>query len=409
VAIDPWVGHARRISAALSRPELTRSEATVVVTQGTRYGVTSEGFTTVAPIQAAEVRLVAETQADDGMPLRDVASTHARTVAALPSPESLVAQARELAAGLVALKAAPAGEAYSGPVLVEGQAAAELVAQTLMPLFLAQRPPEADPQLMSMLGRGMPAPFLTRVGSRVLPDGFTVRDTPSLALFEGREVAGAYAVDDEQVPSQDVLLAEKGQLKTLLTSRTPQKGFPASNGHGRAGAAQAGVFQVESATAVAADALKQQYLERLKTEGRPFGYIVRGLAPAPSMMGGEPDEMRMVMGPGGPGPAPGPAIVRAYRVSAADGSETLVRGLRFGTVAHGAFRDIVEASRERRLHSVKASLPQPLQMAAMIQGGGPPPEVVVSLITPNLLFGELEIEKPDRPFQRPPIAPSPLR
>jgi hypothetical protein len=116
-----------------------------------------------------------------------------------------------------------------------------------------------------------------------------------------------------------------------------------------------------------------------------------------------------MMGPGGPGPAPGPSIVRAYRVSAADGAETLVRGLRFGTVAHGAFRDIVEASKERRLHSVKASLPQPLQMAAMIQGGGPPPEVVFSLITPDLLFGELEIEKPDRPFQRPPIAPSPLR
>jgi hypothetical protein len=32
---------------------------------------------------------------------------------------------------------------------------------------------------------------------------------------------------------------------------------------------------------------------------------------------------------------------------------------------------------------------------------------VVSLIVPHLIFGELEIEKPDRPFQRPPIVPAP--
>ena len=45
---------------------------------------------------------------------------------------------------------------------------------------------------------------------------------------------------------------------------------------------------------------------------------------------------------------------------------------------------------------------------AMMQGGGPASEPVVSVIAPNLLFAELEIQKPDRPFQRPPIVPSPL-
>ena len=408
-AADAWVGHARQISAALVRPELSRSEVVVVVTQGTRYAVTSEGFTTVAPIQAAEVRMMAETQASDGMPLRDASTAFARTPAGLPAVAALVDQARELAAGLVALKAAPVGEAYTGPVLVEGQAASELLAQTLVPLFLAQRPPDVDnPQMASMIGRGAPAPFLTRVGNRVLPDGFNASDTPSIATFEGREVAGAYAVDDEGIPAQDVVLCDKGVLKTLLTSRTPVRGLLTSNGHGRAGTAQAGVFQLQSASAVPSATLKQQYLDRLKAEGRPFGFIVRTLAPAGPSLGGDPDDMRMMIGPRGPGPAPGPAIVRAYKVSA-DGTETLVRGLQLGTVPHTAFRDIVEASSERRLHSFRASLPGPLQMAAMFSGGGPPPEAVVSVIAPNLLFGEQELEKPDRPFQRPPIAPSPLR
>ena len=47
-------------------------------------------------------------------------------------------------------------------------------------------------------------------------------------------------------------------------------------------------------------------------------------------------------------------------------------------------------------------------MMAFFQGGGSTGESVVSLIAPSLLFGELEIEKPDRPFQRPPIVPPPL-
>ena len=84
VAADAWLAHVRTLSEALARPELTRSDVSLTVTQGTRYSVNSEGFTTVAPIQTAQVRLSAETQAEDGMPLRDALTAEARTVAGLP-------------------------------------------------------------------------------------------------------------------------------------------------------------------------------------------------------------------------------------------------------------------------------------------------------------------------------------
>jgi hypothetical protein len=229
-----------------------------------------------------------------------------------------------------------------------------------------------------------------------------------MARFENQEVAGAYAVDEEGVPAQDVTLCEKGVLKTLLTSRTPQKGFVTSNGHGRGGVPSAGVFQLQSASAVAASALKEKYLVRLKADGRPFGYIVRGLAaggPGGQVDADDPMAAMMMMRGGASGPS-GPAIVRAYRVTP-DGAETLVRGLQFDKVPHAAFRDILDASSERSLYSYRAVLPPTMQMMAMMRGG-PPSEVIVSLIAPNLLFEELEIEKPDRPFQRPPIVPSPL-
>ena len=144
-AADAWVAHARAVSAALARPELTRNEATSR-DAGRALRVNSEGFTTVAPLQ----------QRGCGCPPRHRPPTACRC-ATCPrtrddrrpaAPAELVARARELAAGLAALRAAPVGDDYTGPVLVEGQAAAELLAQTLVPLFLRLRPPEPEnPQM----------------------------------------------------------------------------------------------------------------------------------------------------------------------------------------------------------------------------------------------------------------------
>jgi len=40
----------------------------------------------------------------------------------------------------------------------------------------------------------------------------------------------------------------------------------------------------------------------------------------------------------------------------------------FDAVSHATFRDILEASSERRLHSCRATLPSSMQMMAMMQG-----------------------------------------
>ena len=210
---------------------------------------------------------------------------------------------------------------------------------------------------------------------RVLSDAFTVSDTPSLEQFDGRPVPGAYAADDEGVRPKDVTLVEKGRLVTLLTSRTPQKNLLQSNGHGRAGGAQAGVFQMESAQAVPAAELKTKYLELLKAQDKAFGYIVRGVA--------NPNEIAVGGGPGGP------FILQAVKVTP-DGKEELVRGLRFGTVPSTAFRDLVEASRERVLYTYRSSSTE-----------------AVSVIVPNVMFEELEIQKSTDILQKPPIVPAP--
>jgi hypothetical protein len=219
-------------------------------------------------------------------------------------------------------------------------------------------------------------PFLSRIGLRVLTDSFAMSDTPSLKEFGGRPVPGAYLVDDYGIHPKDVTLVEKGRLVTLLTGRAPLRGLPQSNGHTRGGDVQAGVIQLQSSDAVSAAELKRKYLDLLKTQGKEFGYIVRGVAnPADA--------------PGG-GPGAGPMITAAVRVNL-DGDEQLVRGLRFGAIAPPVFRDLLDASRERTLYSFRATSTD-----------------AVSVIVPNLIFEELEIQRTREITQKPPLVPSPF-
>ena len=396
----------RAVSAALEAPEITGNEVTFYAMRGVRTFVNSEGATVVTPLQSAGVRVSADTQAADGMPLRDLFSEVARSPEGLPPAATLVARARELVTGLAALRAAPLGDDYTGPVLVEGQAASELLAQTLVPLFLSLRPPEAaNAQMAAAIARTPSSPYLTRIGSKALPEALTISDTPSLAQFQGREAPGAYAVDDEGVAAQDVTLCEKGVVKTLLTSRTPQRGLLQSNGHSRGGLAQAGVFQLEWNGAVPTAELRQRFLARLKQEGRPFGYILRAMGP---YLAAAPDPQMMMRGgmpPQGPASA---AVIRAFKVTP-DGAETLVRGLQLGEITHNTWRDLADASSDRTLYSYRGTLPPQMRRFVLPTPGVSAGDAAVSVIAPNLLFGELEVQKTDAAFPRLPIVASPLQ
>ncbi len=346
------------------------SEVSVTQLNGTRYFLNSEGFKTVAPIQISALSMFAEAQAGDGMPVRQTFTTVERTVAELPSAAELVARAKALSTAVTAIRVAPIGEDFAGPVLLEGVGSSQFIAETLVPMMQARRPPDAENPRMV---QGTASPFLNRTGLRVMADAFIARDTPSLTLFEGKPVAGSYAVDDEGVRAKDVTLVDKGRLVTLLTSRTPQKHFLQSNGHGRSGTVLAGVFELESALAIPAPELKKKYLALLQAQDKKFGYIVRGVRSD---------------GQGGVG---GPGIDSIVKVTL-DGQETPVRGMRFGSVAPTTFRDLAEASIERSVFSYRAG-----------------PTAAVSVIAPSLIFEELEIQRVRDILQKPPVVPSPLK
>ena len=350
-------------------PDIDLSESAITQVRGTRYYLNSEGSRSVTPIAIAALMMYAEGHAADGMAVRRTFSTVERSVADLPSAEQLASRARELSTEMLAARVAPIGEDFAGPVLIEGIGGPQFIAETLVPLMQARRPPDAENPRMA---QNWTSPFLNRTGLRVMADAFMARDTPSMRTFEGRPVAGSYAVDDEGVRAKDVSLVEKGRLVTLLTSRTPQKHFPRSNGHGRAGTVLAGVFQIESTQPIPAGELKQKYLALLAAQEKTFGYIVRGVRP----------EGQGNLGPG---------IDSIVKVTP-DGRETPVRGMRFGDVPPTAFRDLAEASSERLVYSYR--------------GGA---TAIVSVIAPSLIFEELEVLRVRDILQKPPVVPSPLK
>jgi predicted Zn-dependent protease len=368
-----WPERTRQISTVFKDfPMIENGEASVADTRGTRYYLNSEGTKVVAPIEIASVRVVAEARADDGNMVRDLFTLVEKQLADLPPVSELVARARQTAERVKAQRTAPIGEEYTGPVLLEGQASAELVAQALVPALQARRGSESAGRGG---GRGGPppvTPFHRRIGLRVLTEPFSVSDTPSLREFNGRPVPGSYQVDDYGIRAKDVSLVEKGRLVTLLTGRAPLRGLLKSSGHTRGGDVLASVLQVQSSEAIPASELKGKYLELLKTQDRSSGYIIRSIANPNDASGGG-----------------GAVLLDVVKVSR-DGKEEVVRGVRLGGAAPAAFRDLLDASRERTLHSYRGTNTD-----------------AVSIIAPNLIFEELEIVQAREVTQKLPVVPAP--
>ena len=244
VAVDPWLAHVRTLSdrAGPARADplrgvdhrRPRARATASTARASRRWRRSR-----RPRCGSRPRRRPKTACR----CATASTVHARTVAGLPAPADLATRARELAAGLVALRKAPVGEAYTGPVLVEGQAAVRAARPDAGPAVPdAARAGDGEPADVRPRWANAPSsPFLTRVGNRVLPESFTAtRHARRWRSSRAGRWRAPTRVDDEGIPAQDVTLCEKGLLKSLLTSRTPQKGFLTSNGHGRGGIAAGG-------------------------------------------------------------------------------------------------------------------------------------------------------------------------
>jgi len=216
------------------------------------------------------------TQATDGMHLdRSYASTGV-TLADLDSPEAFRQQAIKLISSLTDLRNAPlVDEEYHGPVLLSSDAGADTLRSLLAAGVAATRP---------RLGTGARTngPFASSLHGHILPDSFDVLDDPALKTYEGRDLDGAYDVDDEGVAAQPVKIVTEGRLDNYLIGRSPVRDFPESNGHGRAGAAGParpfiGVLKVTDRNGLSENELTARLIALAKERGLKSAYFVSTL------------------------------------------------------------------------------------------------------------------------------------
>jgi hypothetical protein len=384
-------------------PEIMDSSVEIVAGQGTSYYINSEGAIQRTPDQLSELRVRAMTQTSDGMVLRSGMTLGADNVALLPSEDEIRKAVRQLAEDLRALTGAPVGEDYSGPVLFEPAAAAQLFAQALGDNVRATRRPVSDP--------GRPAPYVpsefeSKIGSRVLPEWMDVLDDATQTDWHGHNLFGHYEADMEGVPPKPVNLVEKGILKTFLLTRQPVKSFGESNGHARlvgsydVRSAAIGNLFVRASQAKPLPELKKQLIEICKERSKPYGLLIRKLDFPSPMSAQEFQTIAAGSMQGGGGAHPISPPLLAYRVYP-DGREQLIRGLRFRGFSSRLLRDIIAASDDDYvLNFVNNGLP----FALIGAGGYVAPSTVVA---PGVLFDELEFERPQEERSKPPLAPAP--
>jgi hypothetical protein len=404
LAIDEeeWVKRVRSLSGIFDRyPEVRSSSVDLEAGMGGVYLVNSEGTEIRIPEGTTYLRVRASAQAKDGMTVRDAVVFNALDPTRMALEPEMQRAANSVASNVVALAKAPRGEDYSGPVLFEGVAAAQLFAEVLGKNFAIPRRPVTEP---GRPGGSATSELEGRQGARILPEYFTVTDDPTQKEWRGRPLFGSYEIDREGVPVKPLQLVDKGVLKGFLMTRQPVRGFESSNGRARlpgnfgAQAAAISNLFISAAETVPAGALKKQLIETIRTRNKPYGVIVRKMDyPSSATF----DEARRLLSGGQSGssrPVSMPLLV--FKVYP-DGREELVRGLRFRGLNARSFKDIMAAGNDANLFEfLDSNAPFALMDASNYAAE-------TSVVAPSILIDDLELHPMQDEMPKLPVAPPP--
>jgi predicted Zn-dependent protease len=369
----------RAISAAFRQsPSIQTSRAQIAMFNRQERYLNSEGTWITRRQPRIALRVTASAQAPDGLQLSDYIAAYGYSLKDLPSETALTTQVRELQTEFEKLQAAPLQGRYEGPVLFEGQAAAEVFARHFAGGLTAVPPAVWGNDQLAQGFRSQPNGMLDQVGTRVLPSFIDVADDPTATHEKEQLLFGGYKVDLEGIVPRRTLLIEHGILKTVLTTRAPVRGISASTGNLRElGVAPSNLF-VSSSKASTTDELRRRLLDSAKEQGNPYGLIVRRLS--------------------------GKAAVLTYRIYP-DGHEELVRNADVADVTPASFKNISAVSDQRTVYTEAAPVKTASPFSINAAAGGQP---LVSYIVPSVLFNDVTIEKPSGESPKPTVLSNPV-
>lgn len=328
----------------------------------TTWLVNSEGSIVRKTASSYHESLGVGTQAADGMRIDRSYGTNGVLLSDLDTADVFQKRAVAVIASLSDLRKAPVvEEEYHGPVLLSADASADVL-QSLVARGVAATRPRLGTEARTN------GPFASSYHARILPDFMDAVDDPSLKTYDGHNLAGAYAIDDEGVPAQAVNVVTAGKLENYVIGREPVRDFPQSNGHARAaltGPARPsiGVLKITAENGLSDDELNQKLLALAKDRDLKSVYFAETI-----------------------GGAKNPRLL--YRVSL-DGKRELVRGAVFDDLDQRALRSSVEAAGKQ------------------LWVGNYPGDVPQTVLAPALLLNDVTVKRANEKNEKLPFYPPP--
>jgi TldD protein len=410
-----WDQEARESSAALRAfPQVYESRVTYYLVYAREYLLTSEGTEIRSNRSFAAVEAGLNALADDGTPLNNFYSTYAAKPGDLPAVDTVRKNLNVAGSELMALRAAPTAQDYTGPVLFEARAATSLLAQVLGPAMNGARPPLAFQPVVEQLlsGLGGKSDWTGKIGARVLPTSVSLVDDPGAREFHGVPLIGGFAVDEEGVPAKKVSVVENGVLKELLMSRRPGPDSDKSNGHGRAAflndakPTMSNLFFSSAETRSPTD-LKKKFLEECRSEKLPYCLIVRKMD-NPTLSFLHQEDFSELLASFGGGAGTGDRLpLLVYKVYPEDGHEEIIRGSRIIGLNSRALRNIAGIGNDDFVHNYMQSQVNGFAGTALGAFGSANGGLPASVVAPSLLFDEVEVRGARGEPKRLPLLPAP--
>jgi TldD protein len=363
----------RKLSAALANsPGVIESSVTLSVQRQTKSFVSTEGTRLQHGRGFARLTAFARGKDADGSDIVLTRSFDAEDMAGLPDDATVASELSAMAKDVEALLRAPAADPYAGPAILSGSAAAVLFHEIFGHRIEGHRQKDtSDGQT-----------FTRRVGSAVLPEFISVTFDPTMRRLGGVSLNGWYEYDDEGVKARPVKVVENGVLKSFLMSRSPVRGFPESNGHGRSSPGREPVARqsnliVESSKKVTGAELRRMLLDEVKRQGKPYGLLFRDVTGGFTTTAREGLQAFKVM----------PLVVD--RVWADGRPDELIRGADMVGTPLASFAKIMATSDRLEVFNGYC--------------GAESGSIPVAAAAPALLVSEIEIQKKPHSTERPPL------
>ena len=282
------------------------------------YLINTEGTRLKIPFCFAAVEISATIINGGGENITESVSIISMDPVALLHDQRLSGKVKSLALYLADVAKAPKLEdEYSGPVLFTANTSVPNLMEALFTgkdALIANREEIKNTPAYRKTTAQNNNNAESKIGKLFMPAAFSVTVRPTLESYKGIKLFGRTIVDYEgTIPPDEVKLVENGVLKDLLRNRVPStKAAVASNGHQRQSLTMAGIFSslepgvvfFSNSDAKSNPELKKLMLTTARSKGLDFAILVK---PAVADVTQSPEAY--------------------YKVSVADGSETLLRPL----------------------------------------------------------------------------------